>query len=178
VKLCHQVSNFHRIILFHSQSQAVKVCLLLQCFTLWRGSPVLQNIRNYLHNYSVASRKIWCFIHTTMWSSNLASLLALTSCYQSYVRFNMIIQSISAWYCLNMQSYVHTVFFVCYHFFCYVYDLFSYSSAWIGWPGHKSNHLLPSVLIINECSDTQLLLSDFMMCTGPTLPFEFQQTTE
>ena len=68
------------------------MCLLLLCFTLWRGTPVLQNTRNYLHNDSVTSQKIWSFIHTAMQTSNLASHLALASCYQYYVRINMIIQ--------------------------------------------------------------------------------------
>jgi len=44
---------------------------------------------------------------------------------------------------------------------------------WIRWPGHESNHLPPSVQIINECSDTQLLLNDFMMCIAKNYLLNF-----
>jgi hypothetical protein len=55
--------SFQGLYCFHLHSQAVQVCLLWQCWTSWRSTPVLQNIRNYSHN-SVTSHKIRSFIYT------------------------------------------------------------------------------------------------------------------
>ena len=48
--------------------------------------------------------------------------------------------------------------------------MFFYSSPWIRWPGHVSNHLPPSVHIKNA------VVPSPPICTGPTLPFYFQLT--
>ena len=51
----------------------------------------------------------YCYV-----TSNLASHLALTLCYQYYVRINMVIQSISTWYC--RQCFIKHRYSLLYHY--------------------------------------------------------------
>ena len=60
--------------------------------------------------------------------------IGLISCYEYYVRINMIIQSISILFCFNTEY-----------------------SLWMRWPMQVSNHFPHSVHIKNEWKDTLLL---------------------
>jgi hypothetical protein len=89
----HQVNIFPRIVFPCPRVPSVAMLDLMKRHTSpWKEQKLLAQW------HSVASHKSENFIQTAMPTSNLASHLALTSCYQYYVPINIIIQSISKWY--------------------------------------------------------------------------------
>jgi len=136
--LCHQVSNFPMIELLSSTGWgSLSVLFVAMLDSVKRQSIPPKHHKQLTQWHSIAFRKIGSFIHAAMLTSNLASHLAPISCYEYYVRINMIIQSISIWFCINTEP-----------------------SLWIRWPGHFSKHFPLSDHIKNEWKDTLLLLYD------------------
>jgi len=98
----NQVNTFQRIVLLSSSElDSPNVTFIAMLDPVKRHSSPPKHQQLLPRQHSVASHKTGSFIHAAMQTSNFASHLALTSCYQYYVRINMIIWSILTWYCFN-----------------------------------------------------------------------------